>query len=402
MKAPVLNESTVRFDIAPRAIALLLATVAGVWLAYELRIVVLMVVVALIVAGTLNPLVEWMEGRRIRRLYALILLIVVLAACAAFLLFLTLPPLIMQLTEMMQSAPATRTRLIGFLSGHDVTMPLAHIVQASGTAETFGNIEKNLLGYSSVAMRVAGYGATTLVLAFYLLADGKRVQGVAYALVPRDYHMRLARILQNLETIVGGYTRGQIITSTAIGVFTFLLLLACRVPNALSLALFAAVTDVIPFIGGLMVIPFAVIGALPLGLPIAGVVLLACGVYMEFESRILVPKVYGQVLRLSPTMVILALVAGGTLMGVMGALLALPIAAGLLMILEELRVEMPGDDSVDRAEVARYAKTEATYEQMSAGTTAPEAGQIAKNLAHDLRDADLEEAANTPAEVEKS
>jgi predicted PurR-regulated permease PerM len=393
MKAPALNESTVRFDIAPQAIALLLATVAGVWLAFELRIVVLMVVVALIVAGTLNPLVEWMEKRGIRRFYALILLIVALAACAAFLLFLTMPPLIEQLTQMMQSAPATRTRLIGFLSGHSVTMPLAHIVQGAGVEQTFGNIEKYLLGYSSQAMRVAGYGATTLVLSFYLLADGKRVQGAAYALVPRDYHMRLARILQNMETIVGGYMRGQLITSTAIGVFTFLLLLAFRIPNALSLGLFAAVTDVIPFIGGLMVIPLAVIGALPRGLPVAGLVLLACGIYMEFESRILVPRVYGQVLRLSPTMVIIALVAGATLMGVMGALLALPIAAGLLMILEELRVEMPGDDSVDRAERARNAQTEATYEQMSAGTTAPEAGQIAKHLAHDQRDADLEDAA---------
>ena len=201
--------------------------------------------------------------------------------------------------------------------------------------------------------------------------------------------MRLARILQNMETIVGGYMRGQLITSAAIGVFTFLLLLICHVPNALSLALLAAVVDVIPFIGGVMVITPAVLSALPLGLPIAGVVLAALLVYMEFENRILVPRVYGHVLRLSSTVVILALVAGATLMGVMGALLALPIAAGLLMILKELRVEMPGDDSVDRSERARDAKTEATYEQMSAGTTAPEAGQIAKNLAHDIRDADV-------------
>src|SRR5205823_9681002 len=96
---------------------------------------------------------------------------------------------------------------------------------------------------------------------------------------------------------------------------------------------------------------------------------------------------YGHVLRLSPTTVLLALLAGGALLGVMGALLALPIAAGLQMILEELRVEMPGDDSYDRPERARNARTEATYERMSAGTTAPEAGQIATNLAHDLRDA---------------
>jgi hypothetical protein len=142
-----------------------------------------------------------------------------------------------------------------------------------------------------------------------------------------------------------------------------------------------------------MVVAPAVLSALPRGLPVTGVVLVALMVYMELENRILVPRVYGQVLRLSSTVVILALLAGGTLMGVMGALLALPIAAGLLMILEELRVEMPGDDSVDRSERARDAKTEATYEQMSAGTTAPEAGQIAKNLAHDIRDADLGDAA---------
>jgi hypothetical protein len=63
------------------------------------------------------------------------------------------------------------------------------------------------------------------------------------------------------------------------------------------------------------------------------------------------------------------------------------------MILEELRVEMPGDDSDDRGARARNAKTEATYERMSAGSTAPEAGQIARNLAHEIRDADAVDAA---------
>ena len=73
-------------------------------------------------------------------------------------------------------------------------------------------------------------------------------------------------------------------------------------------------------------------------------------------------------------------------MGSMGALLALPIAAGLLMILEELRIDLPGDDSVDRSERARDAKAEALHEQLSAGTTAADAGEIAKHLAHEVRD----------------
>ena len=239
-----------------------------------------------------------------------------------------------------------------------------------------------------------GYLATIFALSFYLLADGKRTQGALYAVVPRDYHMRLARIVHNLEMIVGGYMRGQLITSVAIGAFTFLLLVICRVPNALPLALFAALADVIPVVGGVLAGGLAVLSALPKGLPLATVVLVSMLVYMEFETRILVPRIYGHVLRLSPTAVLLALLAGGTLLGVTGALLALPIAAGLQMILEELRVEMPGDDSDDRPARARNAKTEATYERMSAGSTAPEAGQIARNLAHDIRDAAAVDAAS--------
>jgi len=222
------------------------------------------------------------------------------------------------------------------------------------------------------------------------------MQGTVYAIVPRDYHMRLARILQNLETIVGGYMRGQLITSVAIGVFTYVLLVICGIPNALSLALFAAVVDVIPFIGGLLATAPAVLVALSKGVPTGLAVLLTLFIYQEFENRILVPRVYGRVLRLAPATVVLALLAGGLLLGVIGALLALPIAAGLQMVLAELKVELPGDDSEDRSAQARDAKTEATYERMSAGATAPEAGQIAKNLAHDIREADAADAAKEP------
>src|SRR3954464_3734293 len=103
--------------------------------------------------------------------------------------------------------------------------------------------------------------------------------------------MRLARILHNLEAIVGGYMRGQLITSAAIGAFTFLLLVICRVPNALPLALFAALADVIPVVGGLLAAGLAVLSALPRGIPVASVVLVSLLVYTEFENRILVPRI---------------------------------------------------------------------------------------------------------------
>ena len=399
MKVPAQATTIVRFEISPRSIAWILATIVGVWLFLQLRSIVLLVVVALVFAGTFNPLVEWMERRGIKRLYALTLLFVGLLLATSLLIFLTVPPFFEQLTQIVRDAPHHRDQLIALLQQRDFTAPLARALQNAGLAQTFTRIENSLVGYTPEILTALGWAVTTLFLAFYLLADGKRMQGTVYAIVPRDYHMRLARILQNLEAIVGGYMRGQLITSVAIGVFTYLLLVICGVPNALSLALFAAVVDVIPFIGGLLATAPAVLVALSNGLPTGLVVLLALFIYQEFENRLLIPKVYGSALRLAPATVVLALLAGGLLLGVIGALLALPIAAGLQMMVAELRVDLPGDDSDDRSAQARNAKTEATYERMSAGASAPEAGQIAKNLAHDLREADAEDAAKEPVGV---
>jgi predicted PurR-regulated permease PerM len=242
---------------------------------------------------------------------------------------------------------------------------------------------EQLVAFSTGFLKILGYGITALVLAIYLLAEGERAQGPIYALVPRDYHVRLARILLNLEIIVGGYVRGQLITSAAITVFTFVLLTAFQIPNALALAVVAGFTDVIPFVGGILATTPAVLAAVPRGGGYAIAVLIAMIVYQEFESRILVPRVYGQVLRLSPATVILALLIGGTLLGILGALLALPVAAGLRMIVKELRVEMPGDDSDDPVQRARDREAEREYERLSAGAPAEEAVVIATEIARE-------------------
>lgn len=382
-----------RIEITPRSIVYVLVAAASVWLFLQLWIIGLLLAVTLVFVGTLNPIVDWMEKRRIPRMRALALVFASLTVLALLLIGLTVPPLIEQISGIASDAPGHFARVLAVLDARSETAPLGRIIGEVGLDSLLDQLQKFLLGYSVSAMEAVGYAVMTVFLTFYLLADGKRTQGALYALVPRDYHMRLARILHNLEVIVGGYMRGQLITSAAITVFTFLLLTACGVPNALSLALFAGVVDVIPFVGGFLATAPAVVAAFPQGLPVTVVVFVGLFAYQEFENRILVPRIYGHVLRLSPAVVVLALLAGGMLLGVVGALLALPIAAGLRMILLELRVEMPGDDSVDSRAAARNLQTEAFYEQRSAGSTAPEAGQIANELALDIRNADVAIAA---------
>src|SRR3982074_1766326 len=119
MKSPAQEPTVVRWEIAPRSIAWILATVVGVWLFLQLRAVVLLLVVALVLAGTFNPLVEWMERRAIKRFYALTLVFVALLVVTSLLIFLTVPPLLEQLAQVVHDAPPQLERLIALLQRRD-------------------------------------------------------------------------------------------------------------------------------------------------------------------------------------------------------------------------------------------------------------------------------------------
>jgi len=113
------------------------------------------------------------------------------------------------------------------------------------------------------------------------------------------------------------------------------------------------------------------------------VVLVAMLAYEEFESRFLVPKIYGNALRLPSSVVLFALLAGGTLMGITGALLALPAAAAALMMIKELRVELPGE-AIDDGELrARDERAEEEYERRADGVPAEQAAAIAVEISED-------------------
>ena len=118
------------------------------------------------------------------------------------------------------------------------------------------------------------------------MIDRDRLRGALFAVVPRSHHIRLSRIMMNLETIVGAYIRGQMVTSVLMAVFTFLLLTACGVENALALAVFAGLADVLPYIGPSSRWARPSSRRLPRGPGVTVVVLVLMVAYEEFESRV--------------------------------------------------------------------------------------------------------------------
>jgi predicted PurR-regulated permease PerM len=152
-------------------------------------------------------------------------------------------------------------------------------------------------------------------------------------MLPNRYHQHVVNLTPALRTTVGGYIRGQIVTSACISVFTFVVLFALGVPNALGLAVLAGVADVIPLIGAFIAIIPGVLSALNVSITAAIIVLVALLLYQQFEDRVLTPRVYGSTLRLPTIAVFLAVIIGAKLMGVVGAVLALPAAAAIRVFL---------------------------------------------------------------------
>ncbi len=353
----------------------------AIWIFDQLRTVVSVLVIALILVGTFDPLVGWLEKRKFRRGRALVLVFSVAAIALIGVVLLMVPPLVAQLLDVVSNAPKTRERVIEALSVYEWAKPLSKTIQDLPLDNVDAKVGSWAIAYSTNFLTFIGYGISTLFLAIYMLADPARSKGLLFALVPRHHHIKLARILIELKVIVGGYMRGQLITSLSIAVFVFVLLTVLGAENALAIALFAGLTDIIPFVGGYIASTPVILAVTPHGGTTTAVVFVLMFLYQEFESRVLVPRVYGHVLRLPPAIVVVALLVGGTLAGILGALVALPIAAGLQMVIRELHLDLPGETA--HADTVKELDEKATlvYEHLADGVPAAEASQIADNLA---------------------
>jgi predicted PurR-regulated permease PerM len=375
----------IRIEPSPGTIIALLLIIGGLWVLNRLLPVVLVLVAALVIVGTMSPAVRWLEERRMRRGMGIVLVFTALMVTTALIITMTIPSLLAQATDLMDQEPALRALLAKWLAGSHLTSPLAELLRKVHSGDIFRMAASNAYEYSARAIAICAYVLSSIFLALYIMIDRDRLRGGLFLVVPRSHHIRLSRIMLNLETIVGGYIRGQVITSVFMAIFVFILLKSCDVSNALAIAVFAGVADVLPYIGALLSVGAAVMAALPRGPDIIVVVLVLMLAYETFESRILVPRIYGRALRLPSSAILFSLLAGSVLSGVVGALLALPVAAAVLMFIEELRVELPGQqEQAEDVEIReRDDRGEEEYERRAEGMPAEQAAAIAVEISTD-------------------
>jgi predicted PurR-regulated permease PerM len=181
-----------------------------------------------------------------------------------------------------------------------------------------------------------------LIIAVYILADqGRSLDGIYHWMPPRQAR-KLQRTIPAVANVVNGYVTGQAINSTLFGLFALILLTALDVPSAGVLALIAAIGDAIPQVGVTLATIPAVLLAATQSLQTALIVLAAFAIYQVVENYVTSPRIFSQTLNLRPLVTLIAILIGGKLLGIIGVLLALPVAAAIPTVMEIWLKDEPG------------------------------------------------------------
>ena len=305
----------------------------GLWAIVLLWPAFLLFLVSVVLAVTLHPTIVWLEGRRMpRSLGAIVIAVFAVALLVLFFVFL-LPPLTTQMTHLAQDLPNLRARVLG-------RIPVRYPAIQNLVGELFAwpasfkpaaMLERSF-AWGQIAVSGVVTAVVVLVVTLYLLLDGKSLYAWLLAFVPRTYREKLATTMDEVSDVVHAYVRGQLLAALLFAVFTLVLLTILRVPAAVPLAVIAGVCDIIPVLGILLAIVPAVLLGLTISPTTAFVAFVAYLGYHLFETYFLLPRIYGTKLRISTLSVLLALIVGGRLQGIIGAVLVLPVVAAYPII----------------------------------------------------------------------
>jgi predicted PurR-regulated permease PerM len=325
-------------------------------LANKLFHLMLLGVIALMFTAALYPLVRRLQTHGFRRTWAvattmLALLVVIFGGMS-----LLLSPLITEGREFIDDLPRQVERLRGPLSENP---ELYNRLERAVTDLTTNPSDEVTGGVREVTFSILNFlsdALIVLVFTTYFLLDGERIYRWCVRYVPQRFRRKLDQSIPEVSAVVSGYMLGQFLTSLLFGAFAFLVLSLTGVPQPLFLALIAAVGDAIPIVGVTAATIPTVLVALTVSPTAAIVVLVAYIVYQQIENYLIVPRVYQSTLNISSFAVLVAVLIGSTMLGIVGALLALPIAAAIPVIediwLEDhpIRSNLPDDPETAETE----------------------------------------------------
>ena len=337
-----------------RTVAVALLTTAVVlgafFLLWQVRTFIGWFVIALFLAAVLNPAVNWLQRRHrlMKRPLAIALTYLALLVALLLVVGIFVPVLVDQINGFIKfvstaaNAPEGPTQYIKGLAKQNGLGGLFQRFsdQLDELRKQLGELVKTLFSSTGqIAVSAAGFVAalaTVLTLTFFLLLGSERYVNAGVGLFPEAHQPLVRRLLSQSAGAISGYITGNLAISVICGVTTFAVLLILGMPYAAPLALVVAVLDLVPLVGATLGGALLVIVGLFVE-PWKAVVLLAFVlIYQQVESNFLQPMVYSKAVQLNGLVILVALLVGGQLLGIPGALLAIPVAEIIRIVVTEL------------------------------------------------------------------
>ena len=281
--------------------------------------------------ASLTPIVRRVQNRFTRKTATTAVVTTLLLGTLGLIVF-TIPPVATQLSTLSGDFDHLYRQAQTELnkSSPEFAKMLGQVKVASLPSATAPQATKELV-FSAFTI-ITGV-VTVLVLTSYLVFEGPAAATALVSVFPRKDRLQVRQMFSEIGEQVGSYIRGQLITSLLAGLTTFLVLTALSVPNALALAWVMAFADAIPIAGPIIGIVPAVVSAYSVSGEKALYVLIALVIYHQLENYWILPKVYGKALKLSPLIVLLSIMVGTSLLGIIGAFVALPFSAMMPILL---------------------------------------------------------------------
>lgn len=315
---------TQKIDISHKTIIFIALFILALWITYLIRDLLLILFVSVIFVSALSPLVKFLIRLHLPKVLSIAIAYIIIVAIITTLIISILPPMIEQSNKFIVTAPSLVAQFFN-ITNIDKTVFSSELTSFS----------KNLFSITLALFDNLLTIIFLLVLTFYMLLEQDNLEARIASLFG-NREERVRRSIVKIEEKLGAWLQGQVILSLLIGILSYIGLTILNIPYALPLSIIAGVMEVIPVIGPII----SAIPAIFIALTISPILSIGVAVMyliiQQMENHLIVPQVMKRAVGLNPLIVILTIAVGGRLLGIAGALLAVPIAVVLQIIAAEI------------------------------------------------------------------
>lgn len=313
---------------------------------YLVRDVIALIFISILIVSAIDPAVDWMQRKKIPRPLGVSLVYLFMLAVISLSVSFLIPPLVEQFRDFSQKLPKFYQEIINFSDSLGITFTSQDA--ASGTAQTFSGLGSELSSLSGqIFTKTIGFfsgfisAIVILAMAFYMAVKEDGIKKFIISITPEKHKEYAAHLTDKIKFKMGKWMQGQLLLMVIIFALDFIGLSILKVPYALALAIFAGLLEVVPYIGPIIsAVPGIILGFTVS--PFIGLMtILLYWLAQQFENYVVVPQIMKKAVGLNPITVIVALLIGVKLGGIFGAIVAVPVAAAISVVTDDLMKEKP-------------------------------------------------------------